>query len=370
MQIKPDSLTYPARREKLGRCVLLNRPQTLQEWCTTRRTYHSEICPFCVASRGRSSPHLYRRRLRHALCPPSSRTPPLLGLAAVISLPSALQAPARGSRLLRLPRTPISLRLYSGLLCGAAFACLSGTVTLPANFAVRFLTGGVTTLFAALGGGGGGDRVLRHNAVRNIVCSAVSEFTSVSPELEKPGLLLPPQPPDPGDPGGSCPDPTPDQPPPCSASRRPTDVWVPVESRASLRPGTFRSPPFSVPHFSPLLSRLWLTFFTKSSPVRTPSRIPPPRFPLWEPPSARSSWRLAGEGGPTPCARLSRGFPPSRAPCAARQVTPQVTSAFELHSASAAPFHRENARAILRRSPDPVNGSYDLTGNLVSGSAW
>ena len=33
--------------------------------------------------------------------------------------------------------------------------------------------------------GGGGDRVLRHNAVRNIVCSAVAEFTSVSPELEK-----------------------------------------------------------------------------------------------------------------------------------------------------------------------------------------
>ena len=45
--------------------------------------------------------------------------------------------------------------------------------------------------------GGGGDRVLRHNAIRNTVCSAVAEFTSVSLELEKPGLLLPPRPPAP-----------------------------------------------------------------------------------------------------------------------------------------------------------------------------
>ena len=182
---------------------------------------------------------------------------------------------------------------------------------------------------------GGGDRVLRHNAVRNIVCSAVSEFTSVSPELEKPGLLLPPKPPDPG---GSCPGSTPDQPPLSSAGRRPADVWVPVESRASLRPGTFRSPPSSVPPFSPPLSRLWLTFFTKLSPARTPSRTPPPRFLPWVPPSVRSSWRLAAGVGPTPFARSSRGFPLSRAPCAAQPATPPVTSAFELHSASAAPF--------------------------------
>ena len=41
----------------------------------------------------------------------------------------------------------------------------------------------------------GGDRVLRHNTIRDVVCSAVAEFTTVSPELEKPGLLLPPRPP-------------------------------------------------------------------------------------------------------------------------------------------------------------------------------
>ena len=42
---------------------------------------------------------------------------------------------------------------------------------------------------------GGGDRVLRHNAVRNVLCNAVSQFTSATPELEKPGLILPPAPP-------------------------------------------------------------------------------------------------------------------------------------------------------------------------------
>ena len=72
----------------------------------------------------------------------------------------------------------------------------------------------------------GGDRVLRHNAVRNVVCSAVAEFTSVSPELKKPGLLLPPRPPDPG---GTHPDVDPSfvSPVPPAASRRTADVWVP-----------------------------------------------------------------------------------------------------------------------------------------------
>ena len=37
------------------------------------------------------------------------------------------------------------------------------------------------------------DRVLRHNAIRNVVCSAVAEVSSISPGLEKPGLLLPPR---------------------------------------------------------------------------------------------------------------------------------------------------------------------------------
>ena len=71
----------------------------------------------------------------------------------------------------------------------------------------------------------GGDRVLRHNAVRNVVYSAVAEFTSVSPELEKPALLLPPE----NTRSRRYPPRRPSfvSPVPPAASRRPADVWVP-----------------------------------------------------------------------------------------------------------------------------------------------
>ena len=45
---------------------------------------------------------------------------------------------------------------------------------------------------------GGGDRVLWHNSVWDVLCGAVSQFTSVFLEPKKPGLLLRPRPPDPG----------------------------------------------------------------------------------------------------------------------------------------------------------------------------
>ena len=288
---------------------------------------------------------LYRRRSRPALCHPSSRTLPSLGLADVISLPSALLAPARGSRPLRLPRTRISPRLCSGLLCGVAFACQSGTVTLPVDYAARFLTGGVTTPFAALAEATGFFVTTRsatlfallclnlppfHLSLKNLVsCSLPSPLT-----LEAPFLAPPPI-----SPRSALP------------AAAPLTSGSLVVSRASLRPGTLRSPPSSVPPFSPPLSRLWLTFSTKLSPARTPSKTPPPRFPPWVPPSVRSSWRLAAKIGPTPFARSSRGFPPSPAPCAAQPATPPVTSAFELHSASAAPFTGKracNSQAVTR----------------------
>ena len=78
----------------------------------------------------------------------------------------------------------------------------------------------------ALGCCCGGDRVLRHNAIRDVVCSAVAEFTTVSPELEKPGLLLLPRPPDRGGPPFDV-DPSSASSPPPAASRRPADIWVP-----------------------------------------------------------------------------------------------------------------------------------------------
>ena len=59
-----------------------------------------------------------------------------------------------------------------------------------------------------------------------VVCSAVAELTTVSPELEKPGLLLSPRPPDPGGPHLDA-DPSSASSASPAAGRRPAVVWVP-----------------------------------------------------------------------------------------------------------------------------------------------
>ena len=43
MRIRPDSLTFLVKRKQKEHYVLLNRPQTLRGWHTTRHTFHSEI---------------------------------------------------------------------------------------------------------------------------------------------------------------------------------------------------------------------------------------------------------------------------------------------------------------------------------------
>ena len=43
MRIKRDSLTFLVKRKLLERYVLLNHPQTLRGWHTTRHTFHSQI---------------------------------------------------------------------------------------------------------------------------------------------------------------------------------------------------------------------------------------------------------------------------------------------------------------------------------------
>ena len=49
--------------------------------------------------------------------------------------------------------------------------------------------------------------------------------------------------------------------------------------------------------------------------------------------------------------------------------TPRDVS-FRIAQRSSCTLHRENARAILRRSPAAVNGSSGLTGDQVSGTGW
>ena len=43
LRIKQDSLIFLVKREQQEHCAPLYRPQTLQGWCTTQRTFHSGI---------------------------------------------------------------------------------------------------------------------------------------------------------------------------------------------------------------------------------------------------------------------------------------------------------------------------------------
>ena len=43
MPIKPDSLIFLVKRKLQEYYIILNHPQTLREWHTTRQTFHSEI---------------------------------------------------------------------------------------------------------------------------------------------------------------------------------------------------------------------------------------------------------------------------------------------------------------------------------------
>ena len=120
----------------------------------------------------------------------------------------------------------------------------------------------------------GGDRVLRHNAIRD--CSAVAEFTTVSPELEKPGLLPPRRP----DPGGPQPDVD-----PSSVLPRPLPLVAalpifgfPGAFLASPRPGTSRFPRCFALLTSLLLLPLLPMSSTKLKPANAPSRT---RLLLW-----------------------------------------------------------------------------------------
>ena len=258
-------------------------------------------------------------------------TRPSLAPAAATSLLSALQVPARGSRPPRPPRTRTSPHPFSGLPCVAAFACPFRTETRLADSVGKFSTGGETTLSAAPEGERESSVTTRSATLyalqfRNSPPYLLSwrnpvSFSPLSP-LTLATLV-------PAWPWFS--------PPPILLVAALLTYGSHAASRDSPRHWTFLSHPSSEPPFSPPPTRPWLTCFMKSSLARTPSKTPPHRLPPWEHPSARSSWRPAAEGGPSPYVKLSRGFPPSHAPCVARPAAPPVTSASKLHSASAAP---------------------------------
>ena len=198
--------------------------------------------------------------------------------------------------------------------------------------------------------------MLRHNAIRDVVCSAVAEHTSVSPEVEKPGLLLPPRPPDPG---GTPLDDDPSllSPAPPAAGRRPADVWVPrgvsgfaeawdFSVSSLLRSSHLSSASPSVADVFHDVEQRKLAFQDTASRVATRGATFCPL--VLE--ACGGGWSQAFRSVVawiSSESRASRGH----ASDAPRDIS------FRIAQRISCTLHRENARAILRRSPDPVGGS-------------
>ena len=149
-------------------------------------------------------------------------------------------------------------------------------------------------------------KVLRHNAVRDVVCSAVSEFTSVSPEVVR-------------------------------------FAW-------DFSVSSLLAPPTSLR----LLQRLRM-FSTRSRLASVPSRPPPERgatfVPLVLEACGEEGERRGERGvGPTHCTRSFHRFASSH-------------TSLRIAQGISCTLHRENARAILRRCSG-------LVGDQVPSSGW
>ena len=279
---------------------------------------------------------------------------------------AVLPVVAPGSRPPRPPTTCTSLHLSSGWLCSAASACLFGTAMPPAGFAARFLIGGVTMPFAA--------------AVEATLFFATMLSATLCAPLPVSSLLFHPSWKSPAScslPGTRIP--VAPAPAPISAliftlplavDAVPRTFGSPGVPQASLRPGTSPSRPSFAPPFSPRLLHLWLGFFHevethKNSFQNTASQVAAlgatfrplvleacgeewspalPEVVAWVSTESRVTLGLAGD---TP-----------------RDVSLRISQRISCT------LHRENARAVLRRAPETVNGSSGLTGNLVSGTGW
>ena len=210
---------------------------------------------------------------------------------------------------------------------------------------------------------GGGDRVLWHNAIRNVVGAAFSEFTSITPEFEKPGLLLPPKAPDPGGPDSGfihLP----------GGGRRPADIWVPRGSSnlaeawdfsisSLLRTSFFSSAsPFEAGVFHEVESR-------KNSFQNTASQVA----------ALDATFRPlvleACGGGWSPALRevIAWVSTESRALRGSVGNTPRDVS-LRIAQRISCTLQRENARAVIRRALEVVDGFSGLAGDQVSGTGW
>ena len=210
----------------------------------------------------------------------------------------------------------------------------------------------------------GGDRVLRHNAIRDVVCSAVTEFTTISPELEKPGLLLPPRPPDPGGP------PLDADLSSAASGRRPADVWVPRGVCGSAEAWDFSISsllrPSHLSSASPSVADVFHEVESRKRAFQDTASLVAQRGATFCPlvlEACGGGWSRALRSVVAWIASESRM---ARGPVAGSPTDISLRIAQRISCT----LHRENARAILRRSPGSVNGSSGLAGDLVPSSGW
>ena len=170
--------------------------------------------------------------------------------------------------------------------------------------------------------------MLRHNAVRDVLCSAVSKFSSVAPEPEKPSLLHAPP-----DPGGTT---DYDLVSNALSGRRPAHIWVPrgasgcPEARDAcissvLRPSSFASA-------DPLPEDVFTTVEAHKQSFQ--GTCDQGQSYMCHLPSTCHRG-LRGAAGPRPFARSSLGFLANLA------TSGGLASQQPLHSASHAPFTRK-----------------------------
>ena len=213
----------------------------------------------------------------------------------------------------------------------------------------------------ALSCGCGGDMVLRHNAIRDVVCSAVSEFTSVSPELEMLGLLLPPRPPDPGGPDPHlCLPPRSPSPSPSSAGRRPADVWVPRGMSGFAEAWDFSvSSLLRASHFSaasPTVAGVFSEVEARKCAFQGTAASVAYRGATFVPVVLEACGKGGGSWSQALRAVVTWIASESRTVGGLSTNLPRDTS-LQIAQRISCTLHRENARAILRRSPGTVDGS-------------
>ena len=194
----------------------------------------------------------------------------------------------------------------------------------------------------------GGDRVVRHNMIRDVVHSAANLKAGLGAILEKPGLLVPRDPLDCDRP------PDPDPPDPSSSSRRPADVWVPrgpsgspeawdfsVTSAFRLGPSTPDPAAFSSV-FSSVESRKRGFLDTASQCAQAGIHFCPLVIE-------------AVGGGWSEALRSVVSWIASE--CSRHSSSRHSDTSFKIAQRISCALHQENARAILKRAPEQAMSS-------------